>query len=355
MCTLVNAPAVRACDACGTAKPGGDGGGGGNSSGFGAGGGSGGSSFGGSGGGGGGGGGAGAGGGFGAGAGTLDAAYHTRECLSRRCAPSSCLCVTPDLYIHASAPPGARARPAPRGAGSPVRCGKWLVGAPRSSVNAVWAEVTRLLGRGDLGFEAKVANAQQPGLRPQGGPADPWHIICVYTHDYEDMDDVWRVLLTLRGGGGGGGGAPKTNGLPRFGRISYKRDADTIAGVYSSNAAARDAGFTGATRLPKGMKATYLYSPAVEDVGGAVQLVANNVPTGAAAPAPAYRHDVVLRSSPPVAAAGSGAGGGGGGGAASAGGAIAAAAAAAQGAGGGVPAMAPPPPPPQESFWDEFR
>ncbi len=57
-------------------------------------------------------------------------------------------------------------------------------------VDAAWAEVKALLAQGKLGTCAKVS----PVVRA----VSKSHLICVHTVDHDDVEDVMRVLLTLR-------------------------------------------------------------------------------------------------------------------------------------------------------------
>jgi len=74
--------------------------------------------------------------------------------------------------------------------------GKWMlfVGCPR--VTACWDLVREATEAGRLGAAAKVARedaAKLHGRTPDGME----HLICVYTRDWRDVDDVLRVATTL--------------------------------------------------------------------------------------------------------------------------------------------------------------
>lgn len=58
-------------------------------------------------------------------------------------------------------------------------------------VNEVWALIAKNTASGDLGIAAKVA--------PDGGDnGRNQRLICVYTKDYDDLEDIKRVLLKLK-------------------------------------------------------------------------------------------------------------------------------------------------------------
>ena len=92
--------------------------------------------------------------------------------------------------------------------------GKWLLFIPPETVAEVWTRVRDATVAGKLGVGAKVAT------RRQGTPRAI--VICVYTRDCRDLADVTRVLGALRAMGFGG-------------RLNYKEDAATYAGVYEGD------------------------------------------------------------------------------------------------------------------------
>jgi hypothetical protein len=72
-----------------------------------------------------------------------------------------------------------------------VTSGKWLLFTPVHDVNRVWDIVADGTVRGSLGIAAKVATASgEPGQRDR--------IICVYTKDFGDLEDVTRVLHQMQ-------------------------------------------------------------------------------------------------------------------------------------------------------------
>jgi hypothetical protein len=79
----------------------------------------------------------------------------------------------------------------------------------------VWQKIKAATEAGKLGDSAKVATA-----KPNQFAADPnKRVICVYTYDWTDVDDVRRVREELRK-------------LGFVAKIAYKADEDTYAGRY---------------------------------------------------------------------------------------------------------------------------
>lgn len=105
-----------------------------------------------------------------------------------------------------------------------VTCGKWMLFPEPDEVDEVWAVVARATARGELGVAAKVAPRPEDGVM---GDADKRaRLICVYTADFGDKQDVGRVLLSLK----------KLGLVPPTGRpIYYKTDAYTYLGIAGGN------------------------------------------------------------------------------------------------------------------------
>lgn len=97
------------------------------------------------------------------------------------------------------------------------RGGKWLIFANRYALNKIWTEVKIAVEEGRLGGIAKAPRARNS--RSQNSSSG---VICVYTYDWEDREDVKRVREELR-----------KIGIVR--KISYKTDEDTERGIYSAN------------------------------------------------------------------------------------------------------------------------
>lgn len=95
------------------------------------------------------------------------------------------------------------------------RGGKWLLFVERGEVDEAWKSITRALKVGMLGSHAKVSTA-----RPNPHGNNPrQHVICVYTYDSDDEDDVMRVRESLRE-------------LGFTAPIPYKTDEATLQGKY---------------------------------------------------------------------------------------------------------------------------
>jgi hypothetical protein len=99
---------------------------------------------------------------------------------------------------------------------STVRGGKWLIFVPSSHVDDAWATIKTAIEKGKLGQSAKVAtakpnpNAQNPNVK----------VICVYTYDCDDREDVMRIRQALRD-------------LGFTAKMSYKTDDATYKGLYA--------------------------------------------------------------------------------------------------------------------------
>ncbi|KAK4236932.1 hypothetical protein C8A03DRAFT_35131 [Achaetomium macrosporum] len=97
-----------------------------------------------------------------------------------------------------------------------VVTGKWMLFADPGYVNDVWARVARATANNQLGIGAKVETRVE---------SEKARLICVYTRDFRDKDDVARVLNRMR-----------ELELVRPGRqIYYKSDAWTELGIYGGN------------------------------------------------------------------------------------------------------------------------
>ncbi|KAL1968236.1 hypothetical protein VTN77DRAFT_2071 [Rasamsonia byssochlamydoides] len=76
-----------------------------------------------------------------------------------------------------------------------VVTGKWMLFPTADRVDEAWAAVAEATVKGDLGVEAKVAtDTTDDGA---GGGDSSGRLIAVYTRDFEDKEDVRRVLLKL--------------------------------------------------------------------------------------------------------------------------------------------------------------
>jgi hypothetical protein len=70
-----------------------------------------------------------------------------------------------------------------------VITGKWMLFPEPGYVNEVWAKVARATAGNELGIGAKVETRVESGKE---------RLICVYTKDFRDKDDVARVLNRMR-------------------------------------------------------------------------------------------------------------------------------------------------------------
>ena len=100
----------------------------------------------------------------------------------------------------------------------PIAPGKWLVFVYPHDVDHWWSRISGGVLAGKLGPIAKVATARKHVNDTQS------RVICVYTRDWHDTDDVRRVLTGLRE-------------LGITWRLSYKTDEATREGHYGRGAA----------------------------------------------------------------------------------------------------------------------
>jgi hypothetical protein len=100
-------------------------------------------------------------------------------------------------------------------------------------VNEVWRRVCEGVDANRLGTAAKVSTSCLPG-----GSA---RVVCVYTKDFTDVEDVRRVLLAL-----------VDMGLVQVGGIRYKCDAYTYLGIYGQNEYGLSAGIYSSNEMLAG-------------------------------------------------------------------------------------------------------
>lgn len=96
-----------------------------------------------------------------------------------------------------------------------AKSGKWLIFVKADEVDRVWGKFKKAVENGKLGNRAKVATAK-PNPRARTSER---RVICVYTYNYSDKEDVMRIRQELR-----------KLGIAE--RITYKADEDTLAGKY---------------------------------------------------------------------------------------------------------------------------
>lgn len=94
---------------------------------------------------------------------------------------------------------------------SGVLVGKWLIYRDGAEIDEVWKTIAESTFRGELGNSAKVSTAM---------PKQKRHVICVYTKNYLDLEDVKRARGKLRE-------------LGFSERLCYKPDIYTYLGIYS--------------------------------------------------------------------------------------------------------------------------
>ena len=73
-----------------------------------------------------------------------------------------------------------------------LRLLKWMMFCDPKDVDAVWATVARATARDELGITAKVEPC------PMEGDPKKERLICVYTKDFQDRQDVGRVIQKMR-------------------------------------------------------------------------------------------------------------------------------------------------------------
>ena len=98
------------------------------------------------------------------------------------------------------------------------RGGKWLIFVSSYSAHTMWNKIKIALEEGRLGGLAKAPTAKH-GLQSQGSK---YGVICVYTYDWKDRQDVERIREELR-----------KIGITR--KIPYKTDEDMERDIYRSN------------------------------------------------------------------------------------------------------------------------
>ena len=93
--------------------------------------------------------------------------------------------------------------------------GKWLIFVETKNIDGVWGKIKLATENGLLGEESKVATAKENTNAAESNKK----VICVYTYDYTDKEDVMRIREALR-----------NIGIKN--KIPYKTDKATIKGLY---------------------------------------------------------------------------------------------------------------------------
>ena len=94
--------------------------------------------------------------------------------------------------------------------------GKWLIFVPLAEIDRLWEKIERSTEKGQLGSVSKVATAKH---NPDASNSSA-KVICVYTYDWTERQDVMRIRKELRE-------------LGITWKIPYKGDKDTYAGKYA--------------------------------------------------------------------------------------------------------------------------
>lgn len=103
-----------------------------------------------------------------------------------------------------------------------VKTGKWMLFPSNDQLDDTWSAVARATAKGTLGAGAKVASySGRPDRR----------LICVYTEDFSNKEDVRRVLVKLVEMGLVPSGSEGGSGRP----IYYKCDAYTYWDIKGGN------------------------------------------------------------------------------------------------------------------------
>ncbi|KAK4179722.1 hypothetical protein QBC36DRAFT_375714 [Triangularia setosa] len=105
--------------------------------------------------------------------------------------------------------------------------GKWMLFPDTAFVNEVWEKVVRAVAHNQLGTAAKVATRMPTGYDDGHGEKNN-RLICVYTDNFTDKDDVARVLKRMKE-------LELVKQGPGARLIYYKADAWTELGIYGEN------------------------------------------------------------------------------------------------------------------------
>ena len=100
--------------------------------------------------------------------------------------------------------------------------GKWLIFVPIENLDETWEKIRIATECGNLGASSKVATAKPN----QNAVTNSQKVICVYTYDWTDREDVMKIRDQLRQ-------------LGITWKIPYKSDEDTLAGKYVNRGSGR--------------------------------------------------------------------------------------------------------------------
>lgn len=98
------------------------------------------------------------------------------------------------------------------------KTGKWLVFVDIKELDKAWKTIKQATEKGILGIGAKAATAKPN----RHASSEKEKVICVYTYNWQDVDDVYRVEKSIR-----------SIGIETT--LYYKTDQDTLAGNYRVN------------------------------------------------------------------------------------------------------------------------
>jgi len=93
-----------------------------------------------------------------------------------------------------------------------ITSGKWLIFEHEFDIDHIWKKIATATINGELGGASKVSTALQSSKTKR-------YVICVYTDNYLDIDDVMRVRNKL-----------KEIGFNK--KLAYKPDIYTLLGIY---------------------------------------------------------------------------------------------------------------------------
>ncbi|XP_065913601.1 UPF0696 protein C11orf68 homolog [Dysidea avara] len=75
--------------------------------------------------------------------------------------------------------------------------GKWMIFKHRRIIDETWKRMAEATVAGKLGCSAKVSTTYASDTNKRNREIDQ-HLICVFTKNFADKDDVWRVEKALR-------------------------------------------------------------------------------------------------------------------------------------------------------------
>ncbi|SFI36696.1 putative phosphothreonine lyase domain-containg protein [Nitrosomonas sp. Nm34] len=105
---------------------------------------------------------------------------------------------------------------------STERGGKWLIFVPIENLDETWEKIRIATENGELGSSAKASTAKPN----QNAANETQKVICVYSYDWTNKEDVMRIRNQLRH-------------LGITWKIPYKSDDDTYSGKYANRGAKR--------------------------------------------------------------------------------------------------------------------